>query len=771
LRRVIYLSIWALFGLLTHPAAAQTSRPTVEDDVLSQIKSHPVNGHTLGDLHANDEFLRRVADRMIRETYQAKYHVVVRDSDFGGPTTVPSSSPPAQQPVNVLSFRVPSRVTAVAAIVVLVLVLAAVWKSRRRRNRKIPKARPLILLISLLPATSPSAVHAQGRFEPIVVSPQIDPQIIARRLAMPECFPPMRGFRASILADAAQNRPISLPSDASPEIRRAAEFVTKRLAYDGLVETTLNVMEVFGPQEFANLSAEKQLRMLEAVGVPHDLLSRYRTGGGFPNSSQLSVPLLATALAKPDGRTSIKLWTTVIDSNRGGSRLSNHRFQVATESGEVEIGAVRLQLTRGDDWVGEGDGGSMDIARQLVESLPTAVFLVSIQAEHLNRFRKTSSDWPVSDSAETSGSFTLISERFPITQWVQDNGKAGVIPGDSASPETIATLAPRYASRREEGSLFIPGDSFAMDGLVAAGHHVVQSPLLFQGGNLLAVRDPKTGQRILLIGEAEVYRNIALGLSNNDVIAAFRDEFGVDECRVLPAVSFHIDYDLTVRAVDDTLVAFVCDTEAGVKLALHAGVEALAAHGYLDAPTAAAAKSAIDQNRPDDFLKLLGPVLAGKVNQAGHFPESFANAFSTAPVDSGIGNLRLFLVAMDIFAHRVAKSSNPHTQAYLRSFERLADDQRRLRELLTAWGWKVVPVPSFGDGDRAINTINGIHDRTRYFMPAVGGLYSRVDDAAAAIFRREMGPGVEVIPIRCAESQRRAGALHCSASVYPKLNP
>ena len=58
--------------------------------------------------------------------------------------------------------------------------------------------------------------------------------------------------------------------------------------------------------------------------------------------------------------------------------------------------------------------------------------------------------------------------------------------------------------------------------------------------------------------------------------------------------------------------------------------------------------------------------------------------------------------------------------------------------------------------------------RSRYIMPAYGGLYAPLDDAAAAAFRQALGPGVEIVPIDCAETQRRAGAVHCSCSAYPK---
>src|SRR5262245_116756 len=107
-----------------------------------------------------------------------------------------------------------------------------------------------------------------------------------------------------------------------------------------------------------------------------------------------------------------------------------------------------------------------------------------------------------------------------------------------------------------------------MDGLAAAGHSVAHSSLLFQGGNLLAVTDPKAGDRVLLMSEGTLHRNMALGLSREQVIAAFKAEFGVDRCAVLPAVSYHLDFDISVRSRGGEVVVFVNDTMAAARIIL-----------------------------------------------------------------------------------------------------------------------------------------------------------------------------------------------------------
>ena len=67
--------------------------------------------------------------------------------------------------------------------------------------------------------------------------------------------------------------------------------------------------------------------------------------------------------------------------------------------------------------------------------------------------------------------------------------------------------------------------------------------------------------------------------------------------------------------------------------------------------------------------------------------------------------------------------------------------------------------------------INGIQDCSRYLMPAYGGFYAPLDEAAAKVFRQTLGSGVDVVPIFCGESQRRVGAVHCSAAAYPRVGP
>ncbi len=619
--------------------------------------------------------------------------------------------------------------------------------------------------IALIVATCSWAAafgQTDGNFEPTVVKYTIPDDAASYCDTLAEAFPSLPGFRMPLLVPGFEPWPTKLGSDASPEMVQAAEFVSRRLAVDGLPATLAGVLEILAPPAEEQESLSDFRKRLMSAGLPVDLLDYYEAAIGKNEKFALGI-LERLTRAHRDGARGDEL-RAIAKTFKLRFRQSAFESLITPEMTGSSIPAFRIQLTRGDDWLHEGDGGSVDIARQLVQHFPLAEINAVIEDRHLADFLATSRHWPA-----MKGSFNLVTVPFAVTQWAQDNGRSMQGPQfRGGRQDTSSLLAPRFASRREEGSLFIPGDSLAISAYPKLGKSIAQSPLLFQGGNIMGLFDQNVGI-ILLVGEAEIARNVALGLTRDEVIEAFRIEFGAKECRVLPAVSFHIDFDLTVRTIRGKTTAFVSDEVAGAKLALKAGVLALARHEKMEKAGSDAAVAALNADDPAGFLSIIGPVLAANVDRQGRFSESFAKVFSTGPADSHVGNLRLFLVAMDIFVHRAAKSSNPLTQAYLASFERIAEDRRRLHQMLADWGWKVVPVPAFGEGERTVNPINGIQLADGYLMPTVGGLYAGIDDAAEAIFSREMGPETRIIRIRCAESQRRAGGLHCAVSVQPTV--
>jgi hypothetical protein len=350
-----------------------------------------------------------------------------------------------------------------------------------------------------------------------------------------------------------------------------------------------------------------------------------------------------------------------------------------------------------------------------------------------------------------------------VAQWAQDNAKAGLVPAGDA------VLVPRFASRRDDGSMFVPGESSLVESFSRVGIETIHSPLVFQGGNMIAVLDAAASERVLLVGEAEVHRNTALGLSVDQVRDALAVETGVDRCVVLPSVSFHIDYDVTVRRVDDAMVAFVNDPPATARRIVALAVDALADAGRLSADEASTARQAMDAGEGLALHRLVGGRLREHANPQGHYPLSLANLFADGPADSPTGNLQRVLTALDLLAalDRSADGpANPQVRSYLAAFRRTEADRAELHGILRDLGWRVVAVPGLPEATRGIVYVNGIHDRTRYVMPAYGGFFAPLDAEAADAFRGALGPDVAVVPVLCGESQRRSGAVHCAASGF-----
>lgn len=86
---IILLAITIHTGAPTQaqpPAAAgnnqpsQLATPSVEEEVYGNIVHQPLGDQTLEVLNLPELFLRRAADRVIRSSYQERYHVVVADS-------------------------------------------------------------------------------------------------------------------------------------------------------------------------------------------------------------------------------------------------------------------------------------------------------------------------------------------------------------------------------------------------------------------------------------------------------------------------------------------------------------------------------------------------------------------------------------------------------------------------------------------------------------------------------------------------------------------
>jgi hypothetical protein len=274
-----------------------------------------------------------------------------------------------------------------------------------------------------------------------------------------------------------------------------------------------------------------------------------------------------------------------------------------------------------------------------------------------------------------------------------------------------------------------------------------------------------------LIGEAEIYRAQALGLSRDQAFEALRGEFHCDRAVILPAVSYHIDQEITVRALrDGRNAAFVPDVLRGVRLVLEACVARLGETGHWPSELVAQALEFLHASKLRECLTLIWTGLSRDRLEDGSWPVALAERLSLGPADSGVGNFHRFLVAVD---HLTAEASDPlefqdgHTRAMLRSLVRKEQDRRSLRARVEGLGWKTIAIPAMPEDSRGINPLNGIQLSDKYLMPAYGGLLHSLDRHAMAAFAeafQDMGVGVRAIPT--AESQRREGALHCSVSVF-----
>lgn len=576
---------------------------------------------------------------------------------------------------------------------------------------------------------------------------------------------PSRGFKAPILDEATNGSGIVVPSGPTNSLDlAAAELVNHRLAHDGLLPTLARVLNQLGAVEFTTNGRPGLLR-LRALGFPDDLLACFASGR-HDDPSQGSLEVVQFVARRLMEGVSIPALEAELASRSFRLPPAWSRFQVHSESGEQALDMLRMQVGGGYA-NGIVPGDNIDVIHQLVSGFPKATFTLSVPAEMTEAFHAWARQTlPLRKRQQ----LTLIVEPHRLETWAQDNGKAGFIKDAATGREQTATITPRYASRHEGASAFLPGESFLMDGLRASGHQVVHFPLLFQGGNLLAVTDPVTDKRLLILGEGEIHRNVALGLTRAQVTEAFRRGFGVDECVVLPGASYHLDFDLNVRAVNGELVAFVNDPLVAARAVLGLGIDTFERHGVIDRGTAIALRYDLNGREKRLAHERLSELAFAGQGSDGTFDAATASLFKTSSIDSAVGNLQVFLQALDLLESSTAEATDPPATGeradYLASLRRMLAAHRTQLDALKSLGWKVVPVPSMPNLYRSINYLNGIHHRDGYVMPAFGGFYEPLDQAAEAAFRETLGEGLAILPIQCAELQRKHGAVHCAAVAY-----
>ncbi|MBL9136413.1 MAG: agmatine deiminase family protein [Verrucomicrobiales bacterium] len=585
------------------------------------------------------------------------------------------------------------------------------------------------------------------------------------RATCPSNAVPPRGFRAPILdhrQTAGSNLWWVLPPPTGADAEAAA-WIERRLASDGLLPTLAHVLQILGP-------GTPDLARLQVLGLPTDLLRHFRyppEGAAAPKGTELEI--VRTISRRLAAGTPLNDLIASLKSAEFDFQPSAPDFIVASECGRHEVGLLRLQA--GGGWSdGLIPGDVLDVLYQLVEAFPNADFIISvpqIAADGVEWMAKTL--WRLRRVHQV----TLCVEPYRMSSWAQDNGKGGLLARPPNPTNAVpATLVPRYACIDEGASQFMPAESFLMDGLAAAGHPVLHSSLLFQGGNVMPVADPSSPRPVLLVGEGEIYRNVALGLTREQAIEAFRREFGASRCEVLPSVSYHLDYDVNLRTDGEKPLAFVNDHPAAVRIILGLGLAALAKAPGIDTNALRNAEQRLAVNDAPGLSQALTQLLSRLPRGPDGIAEAVSRCFVIDTTDSAARNLQTFLVAADLLEVSLPSTTTSapdsprglYLQALRRIEEARASQAGRLREL----GFQLIPIPSLTELHYAINYLNGIQHAGGYVMPVFGGFYTPLDRAAADAFRKALGPQRKIQPIRSAESQRKFGAVHCTSSVYPR---
>src|SRR5262249_18005991 len=85
----------------TQPATASRPaippEPSIEDEVLDNIRSRAIGEHRFADYEYPEEFLRRYADRIVRSSYEKRFRVVVHDDPEGSHDETGATEPPTTQ--------------------------------------------------------------------------------------------------------------------------------------------------------------------------------------------------------------------------------------------------------------------------------------------------------------------------------------------------------------------------------------------------------------------------------------------------------------------------------------------------------------------------------------------------------------------------------------------------------------------------------------------------------------------------------------------------
>ena len=635
---------------------------------------------------------------------------------------------------------------------------------------------------------------------PITVVKQVIPStILAERKKEIDRIPELPTFQAPILQE--KHKIISsFEPPAGSGVARARSIVQKDLAEAGILKTLLEVMREV--PELPYLQEEKANKpLLEEIGLPVSLLSCYSSDD--PRISGLDQTV--ACLEKQSFRKGTSGTKSFQPKWKFDFAPSLPGFRLLPENGVCRIEAVRMQLYPLDYAKGPGDGCIVDIVRQMLLCTSHEKFLISVCPCEVNSLVALLQTWGVPNPER----IILLEEEIMSSQWAQDNCKTGALFDQWGRFREYITLVPRFASVGEDYSEYRPSESFIFDQLQRAGWRVVQSPLLFQGGNILPVKNPKTGELIVFAGQAELVRNTRLGLKTEEVLDAFRKEWGADRIEILPPLSFHIDLEVSFRWHDGKMIAFVNDSLLAARLIVKCGIKGLCACSLLTEPEARELNSLLEYSENESvsrYSKLL-QTLWNKVNEfrdeKGQFASDQVDSFVLSGEESGRVNLSRFLLGLDLLsaAHKEgekfweklaqalpSREDSPSTGTPLTTGASLAVDQDSRRDLfeyyrlllerekqrtqlkkhLLSLGIEVIPLPSTSDDDVSLNYINAVQDLNAVYVPAFGGMFQDIDRKVFEIVQRSLGGKVKIHPIRNSVTQSQCGGVHCSVSVYGK---
>ena len=119
---VLPRSLLLLLGAVQTPQLPPTPAE-LELEVLANVRNQPLGDGTVDDLALPEEFLRRVADRIVRSSYEERYRIVVEDP-------VTPAPPETADPPPRTRWIVPT----VVGVAVLGAVAAAIVRRRGARS-------------------------------------------------------------------------------------------------------------------------------------------------------------------------------------------------------------------------------------------------------------------------------------------------------------------------------------------------------------------------------------------------------------------------------------------------------------------------------------------------------------------------------------------------------------------------------------------------------------------------------------------------------------